>query len=300
MSSVNLQKKKLNSKPFFNLYKISFTLITLILINACGGGSKTNADTSSNSASLATTIAFEESELKNTIWVTPAVLTKNHYTDTKLDHLLQIMIFDGDELIIRSPEASSGQYKFKWKKGDRGQIHLKDLDPESSSGFQYEIWKTQDDIGSFKIISNYFASVGDAEPITFLKPQLLNSNNLSNKVISLESGREIGYFEGHRYKFNIYKDDENNFYGDVSDDRFQQTVLVKTDHSVDRYLLFDGLRAETGTLLKFSYWRVNAENPHIELGAIHRITNLIQADYTFNMLHSDKLDNLNYAAHVYK
>ena len=84
----------------------------------------------------------------------------------------------------------------------------------------------------------------------------------------MDSDREVGCFQGHQYKFKIYQNNVKNFYGDVSDDRSQNTMLVKTDHSADRYM-FESLKPELGILLKFSYWWINAEQFPIELGAIY-------------------------------
>jgi hypothetical protein len=209
------------------------------------------------------------------------------------------MIFDGDELIIHLPE--SGQYKFKWELGSKGQIKLTDLEPEGMQN-TYEIWKLKEEVDSkiITISNNCFSPVGETENFTFLKPHLLNANNLSNRSIKTDNGRIFGIFEGFQYKYNIYKNDSLNFYGTVSDDRFQNTVLVKTDHSAERYMLFEGLKPELGILLKFSYWRINAEQPPIELGAIYRIKNLTQEDYNYSFGRSKSVTERYYGAHVYK
>ncbi len=281
--------------------KISRTITALLFlfsISACFDNEMGTSEAAENPPNVV--IAFKDSELKDVIWVTPAILIKNYESVDDFDLQLQIMIFDGDELIIKLPEASPGQYKFKWKLGSKGQILLKDLEPESSSSRLYEIWKIKDDSEGFKITNDYFSPVGQIEEISLLKPQLLNSNNLSNQTISIDDGREIGYFEGSQYKFNIYQNDAKNFYGNVSDDRFQNSVLVTTDHSADRYMLFEGLKPELGILLKFSYWRINAEQPPIELGAIYRIKNLTKEDYNYNFGRSSSLNERFFGAHVYQ
>ena len=273
-------------------------LLFLFTISACFENETGNSEAAENPPNVV--IAFKASELKDIIWVTPAILTKNYESVGDLELRLQIMNFDGDKLIIKLPEATPGQYKFKWKLGSKGQILLKDLDPESSSSRLYEIWKIKDDSEGFKITNDYFSPVGQTEEISLLKPQLLNSNNLSNQTITIDDGREIGYFEGSQYKFNIYQNDAKNFYGNISDDRFHNTVLVTTDHSADRYMLFEGLKPELGTLLKFSYWRINAEQPPIELGAIYRIKNLSQEDYNYGFGRSKTVTERYYGAHTYK
>ncbi len=277
-----------------NLYRTIAALLFLFSMSACFDNGAGNSEATENSPSVV--IAFKASELKDVIWVTPAILTKNYESVDDFDDLLQIMIFDGDELIIKLPEALSGQYKFKWKLGTRGQILLTDLDPDSGPEYRYEIWKTRDHNGEFKIINNFIAP---GKEISFLKPKLLNANSLTSKSITMDGDREIGYFEGHQYKFKIYQNDAENFYGDVSDDRFQNSVLVTTDHSADRYMLFEGLKPELGILLKFSYWRINAEQPPIELGAIYRIKNLTQEDCRYGFGRSS-VNELYYAAHLYK
>ncbi len=281
-------------RPF---YRSTVALLFLFSISSCFENDTGNSEAAENPPNVV--VAFNASELKDVIWVTPAILTKNYESVDDFGLQLQIMIFDNDELIIKLPEATPGQYKFKWKLGSKGQILLKDLDPESSSSRLYEIWKIKDDSDGFKITNDYFSPVGQTEEISFLKPKLLNSNNLSNQTITIDDGREIGYFEGSQYKYNIYQNDTENFYGDVNDDRFQNTVLIKTDHSADRYMLFEGLKPELGTLLKFSYWRINAEQPPIELGAIYRIKNLTQEDYNYGVDRSSVTEPY-YAAHIYK
>ena len=278
-----------------SFFRSIVALLFLFTISACFENETGNSEAAENPPNVV--IAFKASELKDVIWVTPAILTKNYDSVDDFDDLLQIMIFDGDELIIKLPEASSGQYKFKWKLGKRGQILLTDLDPDSGPEYRYEIWKTRGHNGKFKITNNFIAS--DKE-ISFLKPKLLNADSLTSKSITMDGDREIGYFEGHQYKFKIFQNDAKNFYGDVSDDRFQNTVLVKTDHSADRYMLFEGLKPELGILLKFSYWRINAEQPPIELGAIYRIKNLTQEDYNYGFGRSKSVSERYYGAHIYK
>jgi len=277
-------------------FKSITALLFLFSMSACFDNETGISEAAENSPNVV--IAFKASELKDVIWVTPAILIKNHESDDEFDIQLQIMIFDGDELIIKLPEATPGQYKFKWKLGNKGQILLKDLDPESGSSRLYEIWKIKDDSEGFKITNDYFSSAGQTEEISLLKPQLLN--NLSYQTITLYDGREFGHFEGSQYKFNIYQNDTENYYGDVSGDRFQNSILVKTDHSADRYMLFEGLTPEQGTLLKFSYWRIQADQPPMELGAIYRIKILTQEDYNYEFGKSSSLNERYFTAHIYK
>lgn len=277
---------------------IVFTLTLLIV--ACGGNSPVN-NVSGTVSPPSAVIAFKEEELKDVVWVTPTLLTKTVDTDIEYDIHFSIMIFDGDEFVLVTPESGRSS-RHKWKLGSKGQIILVDLnvtdptsfdEPEFDFSFSREIWKVKDDSNGFKIRADDF-SFNNSE-ITLLKPLPLNPNYFSGARIISEHGNLAGEFEGNRYRF-IPGSNLQDYYGDVSDDRFQNTVLVKTDDSAQRYMLFEGASPELGILLSFPYYGAH----RMELGNITRINNLTLDSFLIHVSRSIPNEPPSWGAHLYK
>ena len=289
------------------MVKKTLIIITLtLLIAACGGNSPINNNTDDSVPPPSVVIAFTEEELRDVVWVTPTLLTKTVDDDVLYDIRFSIMIFDGDEFVLVTPESGRSS-RYKWKLGSRGQIKLGGLvitdplsldEPEFDFSYRNEIWKVKDDSEGFKIRADNFDFY--KSEITLLKPLPLNSGNLSGAEIKNEDGRVVGRFEGSQYRF-IPGSNLLDYYGDVSDDRFQNTVLVKRDDSAERYMLFGGAFPNMGVMLRFPYYSVGGTQEHrMELGSITRINNLTLDNFLISVSrsHSDRPPDR--GTHLYK
>ncbi len=277
---------------------IVFTLTLLIV--ACGGNSPANNIQGTVSPPSAV-IAFTEEELKDVVWVTPTLLTRTVDTDIDDGTHFSIMIFDGDEVVHVTPE-SGGSSRHKWKLGSKGQIILADLivtdptsfdEPEFDFSFSSEIWKVKDDSNGFKIRADGF--IFDKSEMTLLKPLPLKSSDFSGATIISSHGNPAGQFEAGRYRF-IPGSNLPDYYGDVSDDRFQNTVLVKRDDYAQRYMLFEGASPEHGILLSFPYYGAH----RMELGNITRVNNLTLDSFLIHVSRSSPDEPPDWGTHLYK
>lgn len=260
--------------------KVFFVFVLMLLVSACDGGNSQANNVPTVSPPLAT-IAFKEEELKDVVWITPAILTKTTDTAVEYDIRFSIMIFDGDDFFLVTPETGDVD-RFKWKLGDKGQILLASaviIDPLSDDEPEFEfnkndaIWKVKDDQEGFKIRADMFDY--QKSDIALLKSLPLNSGMFSGVAIQ-SFGRVIGQFEGANYRY-IPGSNLPDYFGVVSNDRFQNTVLVKGEENsgAQRYMLFEGKNPRRGTLLRFSYSHVDANFSHKILIGMSRIKNLI-------------------------